>query len=57
MKRRAAIIAIATGLAAVGGSLAAEASAAPLTFGRDSSGCVVLLYDTANPVTFCLFPR
>jgi len=56
VKRRATVIAAATGLLVLVGSSVAQADAA-IPSARDSSGCVVLLPDAAQPLTVCLFPR
>jgi hypothetical protein len=57
VKRRVATIAITTGLLTVSGALFADAEAATPMIERDSSGCVVLLGDTAHPLYLCLFSR
>ena len=56
MKRRLTVIAVAVGLLAVGGTSIAEAGTGT-TVARDTSGCIVLLPDSARPYTICLFPR
>jgi hypothetical protein len=58
VKRRAAAIAIATGLLTLGGTAAAHADGgSPAVANRDSSGCLVLFYGTPNQLAVCLFPR
>jgi len=58
VKRRAAIVGLLlAGLAAGSAGTAQAAGPGLAASGRDSSGCVVLLPNAANPVTICLFPR
>jgi hypothetical protein len=58
VKRRATIVAAATGLLVlVGSSVAQAGTATSVSVARDTSGCVVLLPDAAQPLTVCFFPR